>query len=99
MKTIKAKELLELFAATMISRKKSFFNNTVIDIVPLSEQVKWVKKYAGNIQAVENGYKISSAPGTVIEVPRYNFFLFYDTPVVNETLIRFFFIIKNLSFI
>ena len=42
MKNIKVKELLELFASTMISRKNIFFRNEVADVVPLAEQKKWV---------------------------------------------------------
>ena len=86
MKNIKVKELLELFASVMISRKNIFFRNEVADVVPLSEQTKWVKKYECNIQANKNGYKISTASGSVKEVPRYRFFLLYDAPPVNEVL-------------
>lgn len=86
MKSIRVKELLELFASAMISRKNIFFRNEVADIVPLSEQTKWVKKYECNIQANKNGYKISTASGSVKEVPRYRFFLLYDAPPVNEVL-------------
>ncbi len=86
MKNIKVKELLELFASAMISRKNIFFRNEVADVVPLAEQTKWVTKYECNIQANKNGYKISTSSGSVKEVPRYRFFLLYDEPPVNETL-------------
>ena len=86
MKNIKVKELLELFASAMISRKNIFFRNEVADVVPLAEQTKWVTKYECNVQANKNGYKISTSSGSVKEVPRYRFFLLYDEPPVNETL-------------
>ena len=86
MKTIKVKELLELFASTMINNKKRFFSNKADDVVSLSEQTKWVKKYENNLQASKNGFKLSAIPGSVKEVPRYRFFLLYDEPPVNETL-------------
>ena len=86
MKNIKVKELLELFASAMISRKNIFFRNEVADVVPLAEQTKWVTKYECNIQANKNGFKLSAIPGSVKEVPRYRFFLLYDEPPVNETL-------------
>ena len=57
MKSIRVKELLELFASAMISRKNIFFRNEVADIVPLSEQTKWVKKYECNI------VRLDSSPG------------------------------------
>lgn len=88
MKNIKVKELLELFSSVMISRKNIFFRNEVADIVPLLEQTKWVKKYADNVQTTKNGYVITSAPGSVKEIPRYNFILFYDFPAVNEKLVE-----------
>ena len=86
MKNIKVKELLELFASAMISRKNVFFRNEVDDIVPLADQTQWVTKYECNIQANKNGYKISTSSGSVKEVPRYRFFLLYDIPPVNEIL-------------
>ena len=63
MKTIKVKELLELFASTMINNKKRFFSNKADDVVSLSEQTKWVKKYENNLQASKNGFKLSAIPG------------------------------------
>lgn len=86
MKNIKVKELLELFASAMISRKNIFFRNEVADVVPLAEQTKWVTKYENNLQASKNGFKLSAIPGSLKEVPRYRFFLLYDEPPVNETL-------------
>ena len=83
MKSIKVKDLLELFASTMINNKKRFFSNKVDDIVSLSEQAKWVKKYENNLQASKNGFKLSEVSGSVKEVPRYRFFLLYDEPPIS----------------
>lgn len=88
MKEIKVKDLLELLAPVMITRKKAYFQKKLSDVVSISEQTQWVEQYGNNIKFDYNRYIISSFPGDVKKIPAHNFLLLYDFPTVDENLVE-----------
>ena len=94
MKNLDVKELLELFAPSMVNKNKLFFRKEITEIVSAAEQSKFVKKYKNNVSYADGVYTVSENAGDVTSVPAYNYFVLYEKPLIEEHQRR----IKKLKF-
>lgn len=86
MEKIEIGRLLELMAPAMIEKRKIYFSENLDEpICSLEEQRKLVEEYKHCIEFDGEKYKLSSKKDLVAEVPAYNFFLLYDTPLTGKT--------------
>ena len=86
MDKIEISALLELMAPAMLEKRKIYFSENLENpICSLEEQKKLVEEYKHCIEFDGEKYKLSSKKDLVTEVPAYNFFLLYDTPLTGTT--------------